>query len=157
VPIEAIPSIHKGLTLEPSSPYRNHVNDSLSIIKEFKPETRPRVFTIIQQHHEKFDGTGFPGGMKGFKVDDIAQIVALANMLALFSTGDWDGQPRILREAFDQIESLEKVRTFPEYFNPEVLSTIMKWIKNQMNEAVLSEAGQIVEKQARDLVQKPAA
>lgn len=78
-------------------------------------------------------------------------------MLALFSTGDWDGQPRILREAFDQIESLEKVRTFPEYFNPEVLSTIMKWIKNQMNEAVLSEAGQIVEKQARDLVQKPAA
>ena len=36
----------------------------------------------------------------------------------------------VLFEMFT-FEKMEKVRTFPEWFNPEVVATIMKWLKNK--------------------------
>ncbi len=157
VPVQCIPLISKGFSPPQDNPYRLHVQYSNELIKDFHPKTNPRVFTIVGQHHEKFDGSGYPQNLKGFKVDDIAQILALADMLSKFSTGLWDGQPRTLREAFDEIEKMEKVRTFPEFFNPEVLATIMKWFRNKFNENDLNQATEVVEVQARDVLQNKAA
>jgi response regulator RpfG family c-di-GMP phosphodiesterase len=157
VPIEAIPHLYKGFNPKPGDPYREHVDASTQLIQEYHPKTNPRVYTIIGQHHEKFDGTGFPKALRGFRVDDIAQILSIANILAKFSTGHWDGQHRTLKEAFDEIEKMEKVRTFPEFFNPEVVSTIMKWLRDKYNDTAIAQATEVVEVQARDVVQKKAA
>jgi putative nucleotidyltransferase with HDIG domain len=35
---------------------------------------------IIAQHHECFDGTGYPKGLKGGQIYDLARIVAIANV-----------------------------------------------------------------------------
>lgn len=43
---------------------------------EIFPESAKRV---IEQHHELRDGSGYPLGMKGNEIDDLAQIVAVAN------------------------------------------------------------------------------
>ncbi|MBF9001660.1 MULTISPECIES: HD-GYP domain-containing protein [Vibrio] len=40
------------------------------------PETTKRV---IEQHHELNDGSGYPNGLKGAEIDELAQIVAVAN------------------------------------------------------------------------------
>ncbi len=37
------------------------------------------VVTIIQQHHEMVDGSGFPNGLKGPEIDKLAQIISLIN------------------------------------------------------------------------------
>ncbi|MGK5089238.1 hypothetical protein WDW86_16940, partial [Bdellovibrionota bacterium FG-2] len=42
--------------------------------------------------------------------------------------GHWDGSPHPLRETFEILEHLEKLRTFPEFFNPEIFEAILKWI-----------------------------
>lgn len=37
------------------------------------------VITVIEQHHELLDGTGYPNGLKGEEIDAITQIVSVAN------------------------------------------------------------------------------
>ncbi len=37
------------------------------------------VITIIQQHHEMVDGSGFPDGLKGSAINELAQIICLVN------------------------------------------------------------------------------
>lgn len=39
-----------------------------------------QVLTIIQQHHEQFNGHGFPSGLGGDEIYELAQIVSMANI-----------------------------------------------------------------------------
>lgn len=41
------------------------------------PET---VARIVEQHHEQFNGKGYPAGMHGDKILDLAKIVCMANL-----------------------------------------------------------------------------
>jgi len=34
---------------------------------------------IVHQHHEWFDGTGYPDGIKGMEIDLLARIVTIAD------------------------------------------------------------------------------
>ncbi len=64
---------------EPEKNYlKMHTKYGLEIsqnIKEF-PESARRV---IDQHHEMLDGSGYPLGLKGDEIDELAQVVAVAN------------------------------------------------------------------------------
>jgi len=40
---------------------------------------KDQVATIVEQHHEQYDGKGFPNNLKGEEIYDLSQIVALAN------------------------------------------------------------------------------
>ncbi|MGR5306314.1 HD-GYP domain-containing protein [Vibrio mediterranei] len=43
-------------------------------------DTLPQeVITVIEQHHELLDGSGYPLGLKGYEIDAFAQIVSVAN------------------------------------------------------------------------------
>lgn len=66
------------LTL-PEQNYLNlHPKYGLDIAESAKnfPDTTK---SIIYQHHELLDGTGFPDGLQGNQIDEFSQIVALAN------------------------------------------------------------------------------
>ena len=39
----------------------------------------PAALTIIREHHELYDGTGFPAGLKGDAINPLARIVVIAN------------------------------------------------------------------------------
>ncbi len=39
-----------------------------------------QVLTIIEQHHEQFNGHGYPKGMSGDDIYDLAQVVSMANV-----------------------------------------------------------------------------
>jgi HD-GYP domain-containing protein (c-di-GMP phosphodiesterase class II) len=88
------------------------------------------VLAILSQHHEKFDGTGYPKGLKGFSVDDISQLLSIADLVDTVGSGHWDGKERTLKETLEEIETMEKSRTFPEHFNPEVYAAVMRWVRS---------------------------
>jgi HD-GYP domain-containing protein (c-di-GMP phosphodiesterase class II) len=44
--------------------------------------------TIISQHHERWNGGGFPHGLKGNKIDELAIICAISDMYDNLTTGD---------------------------------------------------------------------
>jgi len=64
---------------EPEKNYlKMHTKYGLEIsqnIKEF-PDSARRV---IEQHHELLDGSGYPLGLKGDDIDELAQVIAVAN------------------------------------------------------------------------------
>lgn len=58
--------------------YKQHVNEGYEIVQSI-PETSLISANIVKYHHEKYDGTGFPYGLKGDAILDYAKIVAIAN------------------------------------------------------------------------------
>ncbi|MBK7963288.1 MAG: HD domain-containing protein [Bdellovibrionales bacterium] len=61
--------------------YMEHPKHSLKILKEKRLLLSERVNDMIAQHHEHFDGTGFPEGKEGRKIVPEAQILAIAEEL----------------------------------------------------------------------------
>lgn len=67
--------------LEPSERilFQEHPKASVRIIQERKMVVPPLVQKIILQHHERFNGSGFPEGLSGPKICVEAQILAVAD------------------------------------------------------------------------------
>lgn len=132
--------------------YADHVDASLELISAHAPQVPERVRTIIHQHHEKFDGSGYPRKLTGFQIDDVAQLVSMADFLHGMSCGQWDGNERTLKESFETLEKLEKARTFPEYFNPDVYAIVIGWIRNSVTNEISGKASEVVLQQVRDVI-----
>ncbi len=68
-----------GLTPEEFQVIRNHPVRGYEYLKKQFQLTAPSKI-IILQHHEKFDGTGYPHGKKGEEINKLARIVAIADV-----------------------------------------------------------------------------
>lgn len=83
---------------------------------------------IISEHHERFDGKGFPRGLKGSKIYDLTKIVSIANAFdKLVDKGEGDMTVRS-RKA---IETLQKDQG--RYFDPRMLARCIR----AMNEVMI--------------------
>ena len=77
--------------------------------------------TIALTHHEKWDGSGYPKGLKGSKIPLAGRIAAIADVFdALTSKRPYRIKPFSLEEAFDYIEK-ERGR----YFDPKVVDAFL--------------------------------
>ncbi len=73
--------------------------------------------TIALTHHEKWDGSGYPKGLKGSKIPLVGRIAAIADVFdALTSRRPYRMKPFSLKEAFNYIKK-ERGR----HFDPEVV------------------------------------
>ena len=57
---------------------RSHVEAAPAVLKELKIPAPADVVAAIAQHHENFDGTGYPKGLKGKEICLLARIVRVA-------------------------------------------------------------------------------
>lgn len=64
----------------------------------------PKVHDIIRHHHEKLDGTGYPYGLKGDKIDKLVRIVTIADIYDALTTN------RPYREAKTNDEAISILR-----------------------------------------------
>ena len=72
--------------------------------------------TIALQHHEKYDGTGYPQGLKGEEIDLAARIVALADVY------DALGSARPYKVAFTPEKVIEMIyEQSGKHFDPQVV------------------------------------
>lgn len=110
--------------------YSGHVNIALKLIEKYSQKIPDRVKALIEQHHEKFDGTGYPQRLQGQKVNDIAQIIAMADMIDTISSGRFDGTERTLKNTIEFLKELEGSKPKPEYFHPAIFKAIMNWVSS---------------------------
>lgn len=60
---------------------KQHPNIGLDIINHSATDFPYETKLIIQQHHERHDGSGYPMGIKGFQTYELSKVVAIANEL----------------------------------------------------------------------------
>lgn len=56
---------------------KTHPTIGYSILKNI--EDMPEIAMAARYHHERYDGNGYPSGMKGDKIPEIARIIAVAD------------------------------------------------------------------------------
>lgn len=109
------------LTAEERKIMELHTVIGANILKGSNSHLLQKAAKIALTHHEKWDGTGYPLGLKGHKIPIEGRIVALADVFdALFSK-------RVYKEAF----SIEKVLSILEnqkgkHFDPKLIDILIK-------------------------------
>jgi len=86
---------------------------------------RPAL-AIPYSHHEKWDGTGYPQGLKGEQIPFAARIFAVVDV--------WDAliSDRPYRKAWDEEKTLKYIREQSgKHFDPEVVDEFMNMMKHQ--------------------------
>jgi len=116
--------LHKPdkLTAEEWTIMRKHPQlayDMLYPIEYLRP-----ALEIPLTHHEKWDGTGYPGGLKGEEIPIVARLFAVVDV--------WDAltSDRPYRPAWSQEEALTYIREQSgKHFDPHVVDLFFKVIK----------------------------
>ena len=73
-------------------------------LKAFDPELYKVSEDITRYHHEKWNGEGYPEGLKGHEIPLVARIVSVADVFDAISS------KRIYKDAFDVNESFEMLK-----------------------------------------------
>ncbi|MFP5518899.1 MAG: HD-GYP domain-containing protein [Bdellovibrionia bacterium] len=70
-----------GLTPEEFAKVKEHPQIGVDIINNSMTDFSYETKLIIQQHHERHDGSGYPLGIKGFQMYELSKVVGIANEL----------------------------------------------------------------------------
>lgn len=68
----------KKIELEDIPEYASHIALSIQILEE-SDNTPPEIIPIIEAHHERLDGSGYPFGLSGNQIPILAQIAGLVD------------------------------------------------------------------------------
>jgi putative nucleotidyltransferase with HDIG domain len=74
----------------------------------------PDVVAIIRHHHEYYDGTGYPDGLRGDAIPYLARIVCIANEFDWFLTNRSEQDPLAKEEAREYVRSQAGLRFDPK-------------------------------------------
>jgi len=84
------------------------------------------VLLGVKYHHERYDGCGYPEGLKGKKIPFVAAIIALADAFDAMTSD------RPYRQALSLAETLEEVRrNRGKQFSPIVVDAFLKIYENK--------------------------
>ncbi len=103
--------------------------DMLRSLKRYQNEELVKIaYEICRWHHERYDGKGYPDGLKGDKIPISAQVVSLADVYdALVSE-------RVYKKAFSSTKALEMIQNGEcGRFNPILLECLVD-IRDRLEE-----------------------
>lgn len=96
-----------------------YVNEILKEQKGFSETGK----VIAMQHHEKFDGTGYPYGVAGKEINYFARIVAIADVYDALTTD------RVYRKAMLPYEAIRMILSWSgTQFDPELVGRLLNII-----------------------------
>jgi HD-GYP domain-containing protein (c-di-GMP phosphodiesterase class II) len=99
--------------------------DMLKHIVYFKGNS---ILDMVLHHHERYDGKGYPQGLKGENIPLVARIMAVADAFDAMTS------KRIYRDMKDieyAIEQLERGKQ--SQFDPEIAEVFLQLIKSKKN------------------------
>jgi putative nucleotidyltransferase with HDIG domain len=99
-----------------------HPEKGFEILKKI-PEIKAQVAHIAFQHHENFDGSGFPRGLRGDDIQEYSKIVAIANYYDNLSFMNPDKERMYPYQALEKIMSLTRTM-----FDPKMVDVFTKHV-----------------------------
>ncbi len=76
--------------------WKKHPGLSLHLLRKAQIELSPRTRIIIEQHHERYDGQGFPQMKKGSHIEPLALVLGAASHILEYTSGKVSGTPTTL-------------------------------------------------------------
>lgn len=131
------------LTEEEFNEMKKHTMYGCEIIKQFKglynEKTYQYYYDVIRSHHEKWDGKGYPDGLKKDEIPLWAQIVSVADIYdALTNT-------RVYKSAYHHSKAVKMIYDGEcGMINPEVLDCF-KNIENEVHQTAQALSGEKIE------------
>lgn len=103
---------------------KKHPGDGAKMVKELY--YNDRIATIIEQHHERLNGVGYPNGLVG---DDI---LLEARIIAVSDTFDAMTEDRAYRRAFTAEYAVDELkRLSPSQYDPEVVNALIEVLQEE--------------------------
>jgi len=108
--------LHKPgkLTPEEFEIMKTHAEKGRNFLKNSKRKLLNAAAIIAYEHHEKWDGTGYPRGLKGSDIHIYGRIIALADVFDALTHKRQYKNAWGINEAVDYIKSLSSVQFDPE-------------------------------------------
>lgn len=130
--------------------YEAHVGHSARLIEESTLDFHPRVLRMIREHHEYYDGSGFPRGLKGAQIDETSQLLVLANYFDRICSGRGVEQAPFA-EAFEQVFG-DKKKDERFVASPELIQRIYQFSMREQAaaEEIRLRAGQLAQETGAD-------
>lgn len=111
-----------SLTKEEFAKVKTHPNIGFEILKA-SSSTDEIVARVAKEHHEKYNGEGYPRGIKKGEVHEFSQIVAVADVYDALTSD------RIYRKRFLPDKAFEMILAGSgSHFSPEIVSLFLKEI-----------------------------
>lgn len=104
--------------------YSKHVGLSQHLLKKSKIDLDERCFKIINQTHERVDGTGFPASLKGNHIDFLAQILGLVTHIMEFSSGRISGNTQAIDSTIRMIKNKNFIPGLEFGFDDKIIENI---------------------------------
>ena len=92
---------------------KRHPSDGAEIAQKIR--NFDTVADIVRQHHEKFNGTGYPNGAKGEEIHVLARVLTLADSFDAMTAKRPYQKVMTFEEAFEEIR-----RCKGSHFDPEL-------------------------------------
>lgn len=110
------------VTAEDAEGLRDHVRVGAEIARELP---RKEIGTMILRHHERYDGTGYPDGLKGESIPLGARIIALAETVDSMASGAFPYSSPAPVDSIVASVTAEKGRAF----DPEVADAFLRTVE----------------------------
>lgn len=115
--------------------YQEHVEAGIMILRNAQVPYPETVFTMIRQHHENYDGSGFPDRLQGVRISEGSQIVHLANWFDRLSTGKISGQSLTPGECIEKIFEVTLSPKAVKEVRPEIIQRVFQFMLEEKNAA----------------------
>ncbi|MDD6193509.1 MAG: response regulator [Lachnospiraceae bacterium] len=120
--------INKGgkLTAEENDYIKLHPNAGYHILKDI--DCVPHLAEGARFHHERYDGTGYPNGLAGEDIPEVARIIAVADAYDAMASN------RSYRRALpQQVVRAEIEKNKGTQFDPEIADVMLEIIDDDVN------------------------
>ncbi len=105
---------------------KNHSKNGAEIINSVSVLTD--VVPIIMQHHERYDGTGYPMNLKGEEITYLARVLTIADSFDAMTSHRPYQTMKTHAEAFDEL-----AKCSGSQFDPDIVRIFIDTVKTQMN------------------------
>ena len=108
---------------------RNIVNAHVDIGREIlKEQNLNLAATIAESHHEKWDGSGYPSGLKGEKIPITARLMSIADVYDALAS------ERVYKKAFSHEDTCDRMeKDLISHFDPNLFN-VFKLTKSTFRE-----------------------
>ncbi len=129
---------------------RHHPLRGMRILEALDPEGQ--FMDVVVYHHERWDGRGYPRGLRGKEIPLLARIVAVADVFDALTSNRPYRKPLTLEEALERMEREAAVS-----FDPFVVSALRAFLEETglLRVATLEEAPPPIREQLLQIARHP--